>query len=229
MCNETGLSFGLQHLTSASIAGRSVLEVGARQVQQPWISLRPHVEVLRPGQYVGVDIAAGAGVDIVCPAEQLVDRFGAQSFDVVLCTEMLEHVEDWRTVISNLKRVLRPGGILLLTTRSVGFPYHAWPHDHWRFQLEDMRELFADCENVVLQDDAKEPGIFVLARRPEVWTERTPALAIHSVVTGRRRLDIPRVRTFLFTSWIGMRRRYVAAVPLPVRRFVNRLLLRRPA
>ena len=113
MCNDTGMAFGERQLTAGDAADRAVLEVGARHVQEPPMSLRAHVMAMRPSSYVGVDLAAGPGVDVVCPAEQLVERFGANSFDLVICTEMLEHVDDWRCVIRNLKQVLRPRGVLL--------------------------------------------------------------------------------------------------------------------
>jgi SAM-dependent methyltransferase len=119
VCNSTGIAFGEAVLTKAMIAGRDVLEVGATDVNG---SLRPFVESLGPGRYVGVDIAPGPRVDEVVDASKLVERFGADAFDVVLTTEMVEHVRDWRTVVRNLKRVVRPGGLLLVTTRSLGFP-----------------------------------------------------------------------------------------------------------
>jgi len=40
------------------------------------------------------------------PAENLIKRFGPESFDVVIATELLEHVIDWRRVINNMKTVL---------------------------------------------------------------------------------------------------------------------------
>jgi SAM-dependent methyltransferase len=193
------------------------------------MSLRATITALQPREYVGVDLLPGPGVDVVCPAERLVERFGADSFEVVVSTEMLEHVADWRAVLVAMKRVLAPGGVLLLTTRSPGFPYHAWPHDHWRFDLDDMRAAFADCTMLALESDPKEPGVFVFVRKPLSWVESTPELPIYEMVTARRRHTVPRVRTFVFTTLFGLRRRYVQGVPKPVRNFVNRLLGRHPA
>ncbi|MBL8752085.1 MAG: class I SAM-dependent methyltransferase [Planctomycetes bacterium] len=229
MCNDTGLAFGERWLSAARIQGKRVLEVGSRQVQQPSISLRGPVTALQPREYVGVDLLPGPGVDVVCPAERLVEQFGPAAFDVVLSTEMLEHVADWRAVVSAMKRVCKPGGFLLLTTRSPGFPYHAWPHDHWRFERDDLRAVFADCVELAIESDPKEPGVFVWVQKPEGFVERTPELPVYSMVTRRRRRSVPRVRTFVFTTLFGLRRRYVQGVPRPLRNLVNRLLGRRPA
>ena len=48
------------------------------------------------------------------PAERLVDYFGPESFDVVVSTEVVEHVLDWRLVINNMKVVLKRGGLFYL-------------------------------------------------------------------------------------------------------------------
>jgi 2-polyprenyl-3-methyl-5-hydroxy-6-metoxy-1,4-benzoquinol methylase len=84
----------------------------------------------------------------VLPAERLVDYFGPESFDVVISTEVIEHVFDWRLIINNIiKSVLRRGGFIYLTTRSRDFPYHAHSHDHWRYETSDMVEIFRDFDN----------------------------------------------------------------------------------
>lgn len=76
-------------------------------------SVRPLIERFRdPEEYIGVDIEGGKFVDIVLPAEKLVKNFGENSFDVVISTETLEHVRDWRTVIKNMKLILKPGGYI---------------------------------------------------------------------------------------------------------------------
>lgn len=183
MCNRSGIAFGERSLGPAVVEGRDVLEVGSLDVNG---SLRGWVESLRPARYVGVDLTDGPGVDEVVDAVDLVTRFGRESFDLVITTEMVEHTRDWRTVVSNLKGVLRPGGHLLLTTRSPGFAYHAWPHDFWRYEPADMRQIFGDLEILTVEPDPEAAGVFVLARRPETLVERTPDLALVSILTGRR-------------------------------------------
>jgi SAM-dependent methyltransferase len=118
MCNEAVIAFAERCLSAENVAGRAVLEVGSYDVNG---SVRPLVEGMGPASYVGVDITPGPRVDKVLNASELIEHLGRETADVVITTEMLEHVRDWRTVVSNLKGVLRPGGLLLVTTRSAGF------------------------------------------------------------------------------------------------------------
>lgn len=184
MCNPSALEFGRASLAAGQVEGRDVLEVGALDVNG---SLRALVESRGARSYLGVDIERGPGVDEVCRAEELVERYGPDSFDVVISTELVEHVRDWRPVMSNLKRVLRPGGTLLLTTRSAGFPYHGYPHDYWRYEPEDMRAIFADLEVERIEPDPDYPGVFVKARKPAGFREADLSeLELFSVVKRAR-------------------------------------------
>ena len=138
-----------------------------------------------PARYVGVDIFPGEGVDEICNAERLTERFGQESFDVVIATEMLEHVRNWREVIDNFKSVLRPDGILLITTRSRGFPFHEAPHDFWRYEVSDMEAIFSDFSIEVLETDPQEPGVFLKARKPAGCSAKDLSeYVLYSMVTG---------------------------------------------
>jgi len=95
-----------------------------------------------------------------------VERFGSDRFDVVIATEVLEHIDDWRAAVDSIKGVLRPGGVALVTTRSPGFPYHGYPADYWRFDLPLMERAFADFELDALEPDPLLPGVFLKARKP---------------------------------------------------------------
>mgnify|MGYP001772766067 CR=1 FL=1 len=140
MCSVSVIEFFLENVDCEEFYGKRVIEVGSKYVNG---SVRPIIEKFcKPKEYIGVDIEEGKFVDVVIPAEKLVDKFGENSFDVVISTEMLEHVRDWRTVIENLKLILKPEGYIYITTRSYGFPYHAYPYDFWRYEVEDMKRFF---------------------------------------------------------------------------------------
>lgn len=59
-------------------------------------------------------------------------------YDLVLSTQVLEHVETPRTYLAEVFRVLKPGGQLLLTTHGV-FPDHGCPYDFWRWTTDGLR------------------------------------------------------------------------------------------
>jgi len=188
MCNLHCLSFGEHNLTREEIAGKRVIEIGSYDVNG---SLRSYVESLHPAEYIGVDIEKGYGVDVVCTGEEVRERFKDESFDVVVSTELMEHVRDWRKVISNMKHVCKPNGVILITTRSYGYPYHGWPYDFWRFEQSDMADIFSDFQVQALEEDTEEPGVFIKARKPATYTERDLAeIALYSIVTNSRVREI---------------------------------------
>lgn len=145
------------------VEGKTVLEVGSYNVNgTPRHAFGQH----NPKQYLGIDQGPGPCVDRVMDASNLVTELGKDSFDIVVSTEMLEHAQDWRTAVSNLKAVTKPGGLLFVTTRGPGFPYHGFPHDHWRFTIEDFKRIFADMEILDLSPDLQFPGVFIKCRKP---------------------------------------------------------------
>lgn len=160
------LVFGRQCVKLVDYAGKSVLEVGSYDVNG---SIKPIIEQERPLSYLGVDMCTGPRVDQVVDAGELAATFGEGSFEHVISCEMLEHAENWKQALDNMKLVVKPGGHLLLTTRSLGFPYHGYPHDFWRFSVEQMNEIFADFEILVNRPDEEQAGVFVLARKPTDW------------------------------------------------------------
>jgi SAM-dependent methyltransferase len=91
---------------------------------------------------------------------------------MVVCTEVIEHIYDWRKAISHMKNVLKPEGLLLLTTRSIGFGYHGYPNDFWRFELKDLAFIFSDFNVEVIEKDPSAPGVFMKARKPNTFNER---------------------------------------------------------
>jgi hypothetical protein len=159
------LEFVRSVLVPTEVRGKRVLEVGAFDVNG---SVRPHIEALGPSLYLGTDMRPGPRVDLVVAAEALLNQFGPEAFDLVISTEMLEHARLWRVALANMMQVTAGAGVLILTTRSAGFPRHGFPEDWWRFELEDMRQIFAAWEPWV-ESDPLMPGVFVKAWRPRHW------------------------------------------------------------
>lgn len=168
--HETAATFVREALTADEIRGRAVIEVGSYDVNG---SVRGDIVRHRPQLYIGTDITAGPSVDRVVACEDLVGEFGGDSFDVVVSAEMLEHAADWQACVENMVTLLRPGGLLVLTTRSPGMPYHPFPDDHWRFSVAAMAAILGATGLDVLQleDDPapSHPGVFVKAKKPGGW------------------------------------------------------------
>ena len=152
-------------LMNEDIAGKTVLEVGSYNVNG---SVRPYIESLEPAKYVGLDMREGPGVDLTWDCERQ-DELGLD-WDLVVSTEMLEHAHDWRACMTQMATAVTPGGLLLVTTVSPGFPYHGYPSDFWRFPLEDLGCITETLglDNFMLED-GREWMVAVLARKPLDW------------------------------------------------------------
>jgi SAM-dependent methyltransferase len=182
MCHRSVHDFFRAELAPSEIQGRRILEVGSRDVNG---TVRPLLTSLGARDYVGVDLEPGPGVDRLCDVAELATEFASDPFEVVVSTEMLEHVRDWKVAILNLKRVVAPGGLLVVTTRSFGFPYHSFPGDFWRFELHDMRWIFRDFEVLSLVPDPEYHGVFLKCRKPTEFREADiSAWRLFSVVKG---------------------------------------------
>lgn len=123
------------------------------------------VRDLFTGPYIGIDFREGNGVDRVMDGHQL--DFEDSTFDTVVSTETLEHDNQFWLSLSEMGRVLKPGGFLLVTSRGNGFPEHSYPDDYYRFMPSGGKFLanLAGCTLIRYQDDPEVSGIFVLASK----------------------------------------------------------------
>ena len=95
--------------------------------------------------YIGVDIEKSghnhrdSKVDIFYDGKTL--PFHNDSFDSVVCFEVLEHVFNINDVISEIKRVLKPGGYLLISL-PFAWDEHEEPYDFARYTSFGIRNIF---------------------------------------------------------------------------------------
>jgi SAM-dependent methyltransferase len=105
-----------------------VFEFGSYQVdgQEGYANLR---QLFPAKSYVGCDMRSGPGVDRV---EDVTDiSLPDESAGTILCIETFEHVFDVSRAFDEVHRLLKPGGIFVITS-PLNFRIHAYPDDYWR-------------------------------------------------------------------------------------------------
>ena len=110
------------------------LDVGSYDVNGSLRSLAPpHIK------YVGVDMAAGPGVDIVLQDPHRLP-FADNWFDLIVSSSCFEHDDMFWLSFLECLRVLKPQGLLYVSAPSNG-KYHAHPKDNWRFYPDSGQAL----------------------------------------------------------------------------------------
>lgn len=111
-------------------SGSRVLDIGAGSC--PYRRLFDHCEYRTQDfhQLTGDQLRYGGygQIDYVCDASAI--PVADASFDVVLCTEVLEHIDEPLKVLAEFARILKPGGRLLLTA-PLGSGIHQEPHHYY--------------------------------------------------------------------------------------------------
>jgi SAM-dependent methyltransferase len=73
--------------------------------------------------YTGIDLAEGKNVDVVCSGHQY--RKGEKEiFDVIISTECLEHDVHYVETLQNMFKLLKKGGLMIITCATTGRPEH---------------------------------------------------------------------------------------------------------
>lgn len=96
-----------------------VLEVGSLDINGSVRSLADSCE------WIGLDLGAGPGVDVVVAAENY--NGDPDSFDMTLSGECMEHNPEWQASVESMIRMLRPGGLFVLSCASPGRREHGTP------------------------------------------------------------------------------------------------------
>jgi len=178
-------------LTKIDLIGvRTCLNVGSgsltfRKKIQPWVE----GNVFRPLKNIckvyHLDFKQGEGVDIVWDAETLGEL--DKEFDLVICTNLLEHVKNREKVAEGLKMVVKPGGYLIVTVPHQ-FVYHIDPLDTLfrptNIELEMLFPEFRVILSEMIQARASAYRRFHLATRLGVLRDflLNPRLALFNLL-----------------------------------------------
>jgi SAM-dependent methyltransferase len=122
---------------SADLHGSTLVDLGCGAM--PYRPLfAPYV-----AEYIGADLADNPEADLFIPADGHLPLADA-SVDAVLSSQALEHVVDPAAYLAEARRVLRPGGLLLLSTHGYWI-YHPHPTDYWRWTGSGLQKIICDA------------------------------------------------------------------------------------
>jgi SAM-dependent methyltransferase len=126
----------------AAEARRAAADYGSYRVLDVGSGIKPYLPLFKPhaSEYVGVD-SQNPAADLQGSVERLPVPDG--SFEVVLCTQVLEHAGNPAQAVRELRRVTAPGGRVLASTHGVQV-YHPAPDDLWRWTHAGLERLFAE-------------------------------------------------------------------------------------
>jgi SAM-dependent methyltransferase len=127
----------------AEEARRAHADLGPYRLLDVGCGKMPYRPLFAPyaSAYVGVDTVENPLAELRGPLEALPAEDG--SFDVCLCAQVLEHVDDPATGVRELFRVTAPRGRVLLSTHGA-MVYHPNPVDLWRWTHAGLERLFTD-------------------------------------------------------------------------------------
>ena len=161
--------FALQH----ACPGRTVLDLGCGTM--PYRALF----TVRGARYIGADIDGDP--DLLIGSDGSVPLANG-SVDAVVSFQVLEHVKLVPAYLSTVRRVLRPGGRVFLSTHGV-WPYHPHPTDFWRWTRDGLRLILEDA-GFTIQKWTPICG-------PAAWIPMFPMLALHKAAGAAAPLLAP--------------------------------------
>lgn len=181
-----------------------VVEIGARPAEGQEDSL--DLRGLFPGEeFIGCDIQPGPRVDRIEDVHAL--TFDSDSVGSFLALDTLEHVRDPIRAVQEMHRVLRPGGVLLLSS-VMFFPVHAHPWDFWRFTPEGFAQLLAPFPSSLVMTLGWELmpetvfGVGVKSSDVDLTVETFPETSERSAKWGENlRVDLGPIRLSVRQAW----------------------------
>jgi len=107
--------------------------------------IKPYRNLFTTDHYTGIDIAGGGHEDDAKTVDSFYDGhtipFSDNSFDTLICTQVLEHADDPEVLAKECARVLKDGGTAFFSMPFT-YPEHEVPYDFRRFTRFEHQRLF---------------------------------------------------------------------------------------
>ena len=175
-------------------AGGAVLEIGAMPSPTTLLTL-PSLKSAREKIGINMEKASRYGdIDILQENANAMTNFPADRFDTVLCNATLEHDKFFWKTLAEIRRVTKPGGLVVLGAPGFGRP----ASEKWRKRI---------ARNVPVLGRAIE-------RRFEPWFASTPTLQVHNFPGDYYRFSAQTFQEVLFEGMIDIE---VLSVLMPPR------------
>jgi len=125
-----------------------ILDIGSMNVNGTYRSIlnAPNWE------YIGADMEAGNGVDLVLKKPYQWSEIPSGSIDILISGQAFEHIEYFWVTMLEIFRVLKPGGICCIIAPAGGYE-HKYPVDCWRFYPDGFSAMarFSQLEVLKVQ------------------------------------------------------------------------------
>lgn len=116
-----------------------ILEIGSKD----YGSTSSFRTVYPANEYIGLDMAPGAGVDKIIDLAEGIGDLQEKYFSLIVCCSVLEHVSKPWKMAENITKLIASGGTLYMSVPWV-WRYHAYPDDYFRFSVRGIEALFPD-------------------------------------------------------------------------------------
>jgi SAM-dependent methyltransferase len=181
-----------------------LVELGARAAegQEDIVDVRA---ILGAAEHIGCDIQPGPNVDRIEDIHHL--TFADESIGSIVAFETLEHVADPIRAVQEIHRVLKPGGVVAISSLMF-MPIHAHPWDYWRFTPEAFELLLKDFESRLVVGVGWELmpsnvfGVAVKGPCPDLTLDRLPRTKrAHESWADGKRVDFGPIRMTVRDLW----------------------------
>lgn len=156
---EFSLKKFIKRVSSLTQVGKSILDVGAGQLQ--------YKKYFHHLSYVAQDLGVGdaewdySGLDIVSDIYTI--PVADASFDYILCAQVMEHLYEPHRAFKEFSRILKPGGLLFVTCPLI-WKEHQKPYDFFRYTQYSLREI-GNRHNFKIIEINKTGGKFIAIAR----------------------------------------------------------------